>query len=478
MPRLAEPWRDRIEPTWPRIPSQGHLARLSQPRRRHSSHDGDPVARIILVILIVSVAVSPRLRIGQLDAQRAIDLRVQDILLPFTALFLLVRGEGRSAKIFTQRIWGPWCQAFCFAALLLTTISAIMISDISLIRRVTFLGRALEVFLLATIVCTLARLAGPSSTKWALHAIKFAVLANVLWCAYQVLIGRNGTLLGGTLGDDIDSYGPKLIGEPSASGTGAFFAFAASFAVAKYRTARSRRILPLMMFGTALICTFLAQSRSALAAFCLLTLVLLWPNNQDGELSWLGRLFFLLIPISASSLLIIDGFSQRMSRAEVEHSTTVRMQNMWEPIIRIFVENPIYLTAGAGPGALPSPEFPFSEAHNIALRALIDFGMFGAILLIILILTPARLAFRVARCAYCPPATRLLGNLTWLGCLAMLIEGLALDSFTTVTCSHLLMLSIGLFAAAYVPHTSDPAGGHLIRASPARRGSGRSTSLP
>ncbi|MCP6031679.1 hypothetical protein NL371_26670, partial [Klebsiella pneumoniae] len=67
-------------------------------------------------------------------------------------------------------------------------------------------------------------------------AVTLGAFLNLLWFGYQLVVGTPQTLVGQEVGDQIESYGPKLIGEPSAFGTGQYWAFVAAVAAARLKT--------------------------------------------------------------------------------------------------------------------------------------------------------------------------------------------------------------------------------------------------
>lgn len=418
-----------------------HAGLEARNRIRSAEQRRSSLAKVLLVALILAVTLSPRIRLGFLD-QRAIDLRIQDILL-LPALLLSMRFGGTTGA---RAFWGFWCAALCWTAAIVTLLSALADSGPPILGRIAYLGRGLEPFLLALVVCRLV--VGCGGTTAALRAIQVAAVLNLSWVGYQAFSGTTGTLLGSSVGSQIDAYGPKLIGEGSAFGTGAFFAFVAALAVAQYRTGTGPRVINVAMLVAAGFAAYLSQSRIWLGAIALYVLMLV----LRPEMRWKVTRT-LLLAVAAACLLLLSPprlpSAGRLSGSGVDTSFAARTDSIWLPLVERLLADPITTIAGLGPGGLLSTGI--TEAHNLALRSIIDYGPVGAILLIAIILRTGVVSWRVAADHDCPRARRMWAELTCLSMIGLLVSGSVQDSFTAVTSSHLAMLVVGIFAGTLMP---------------------------
>ncbi len=414
-------------------------------------------AALLLALLIISIGLGPRFRLGALDEGRAIDIRPQDLLLPVAILVAYASAAG-VALIDRKQAWWRWFVIACYAAVLATVLHLLIDDEVTTVRRLAFLGRHLLLFAVAAAVCALYRRIGVGAGRFALRLLVAVVAANALWFAYQVVTGQATVLIGRTAGEQVGSYGPRLIGEPSSAGTGTFFAFAVALAVAAYRAKLMRAATAALLFLTAAVCAYLAESRTALVSIiCLVGLFVV--QSSSGRLSLGSRILLVTAFGSVTAWYVIHNHTERLSVGGLYRGARDRLEQVWTPIFNRAADDPVFLILGVGPGGLPSPAIPITEAHNILLRAWLDFGLVGGALFLAALSIVGVHASRVARDPGSEPFTRLYAELAALYALVVAITGVALDSLTTVTSTHLLMLAVGLFAGTYAEPVSPGAVG-------------------
>jgi O-antigen ligase len=254
-------------------------------------------------------------------------------------------------------------------------------------------------------------------------------------------------LIGRAAGDQVGSYGPRLIGEPSSAGTGTFFAFAAALALAAYRARLMRTATAVVLFVGAAACAYLAESRTALVSIIGLT-GLFVVQSRPGRLGLPSRIAVATAAGSLAIWYVLRNHTERLSISGLNRGAEDRLRDIWAPIVDRAADDPLLLALGVGPGGLPDPALPITEAHNIVLRAWLDFGLVGGTLFLAALVVVGVSAYRVSRDARRDPFTALYAELVALYALAVAITGVALDSLTTVTSTHLLMMAAGLFAGA------------------------------
>ncbi|MGY1834632.1 O-antigen ligase family protein [Blastococcus sp. SYSU DS0510] len=404
---------------------------------------GWPAARLLLTAMILAIALSPRIRVPGL-VDRAVDLRLQDFLLVPVLIYLGARLPS------LRRTWGPWPALFAFSATCLTAVHLFANPDMSALRAIGYLGRTLETFVLAAGIAGLYRLAGDGAWRTALRALHLAIAANVLWVTYQYVTGAQRTLIGSSVGDLVEAYGPKLVGEPSAFGTGFFFVLVTALGAAELLTKLTPRWVGGGLIAAGLLGAYLAQSRvSVIAGVLCAVAVLLFPDDR-GRYRVIGGL-----TLVGAALIVVPRLPDagRLSAAGVGNGIGVRTTPIWEPLYAIAVEHPLL---GIGVGRLGTPAYPWTEAHNVALRAVLDYGIvIGALFLAIYVAIGWR-AHRTAFAVDASPPAKLWGTLTLLLVGSALVAGTVQDTLIAVMSTHLVMLSAGLLGGERLGPLPDP----------------------
>lgn len=430
-------------------------------------------AVFLLAVLIISIALGPRFRLGALDETRAIDVRPQDLLLPLAALAAYISVRGARLKP-TGQAWWRWCAIAGYSAVLVTILHLLIDEEISTVRRIAFLGRHVMLFAVAVVVFALYRRAGTNAGRFVLRLLVVLIVANASWVAYQVLTGQTTVLIGRTASDQVGSYGPKLIGEPSSAGTGTFFAFAAVLALTAYRAEVMKWATAALLFVTATGCAYLAESRTALVSIICLAGLFVVQSGQ-GRVSLPARIAMVTVLGSGAVWYVMRNHSERLSATGLDRGAQDRLEEIWLPILHRASDDPLFVVLGVGPGGLPSADLPITEAHNIVLRAWLDLGLIGGFLFLAALALVGWRAYRVSREPGSEPFLRLYAGLAGLYALVVAITGVALDSLTTVTSTHLLMMAVGLFAGAQAaqaaraePETLAVQGNRMMTLTPGR----------
>lgn len=393
--------------------------------------------RGLLGLLILSVLVSPRLRIGAMGEQ-AIDLRLQDFLLAVALVYLFA--APRSSRLRPMRVlWGDALLIFClvaFVGFLLHSLSP----EYSALRGFAFFGRALEAFVLASVVCRLMLAAGRAGARTAFRAIHLGAVANFVWVLFQAATGQSTTLLGDIY--DSGTYGPRLLGEPSVFGAGVFFVFIAALGVAEFRSRAYSRIWASALVTMGCAGAMLAQSRVSLIAVLIFIGLGALKTGYDRAANPL-RLALAGGFVAGILLLVRADIYSRFSQTDLAAGLAIRQSRIWAPIVEVIRDS---FWWGIGPGALGTMDYPWSEAHNIVLRALLDYGVLGALAFFWLFLSGGYRASRFARTT-ASVAGRTFGGAAVLFLGALLIAGMVQEALTAVMSLHLLMVLFGLTGA-------------------------------
>lgn len=398
---------------------------------------GSRVAAVWLSVFLLAITISPRIRLAGGDGEQPVDIRIQDLLIAPIVLYLLA-SRVRVAPLF--KLWGWRLPMFMFGAFVALLLVIWMDGTISF-RRIAFFGRGIEIFVVAAVAAGLYLRAGDRGMPTIIRTFHFVAVANFAWVAYQFVTGSAGTLLGGELGDNIQSYGPKLIGEPSSFGAGAFFAFVAALGVAELRSRYGHPLWSLALIAMGAAGSALAESRVAIAAVAFAFVLVLVLSNGRQLLNPIG-VTFTVIGAVALAFTILPELGGRLSPEAVVAAFEYRMQSIWVPLLSAIGENPFL---GVGPGGLIRP-LPI-EGHNVILRALLDYGLVVGTIFLALFAIVIVKSWRAVRSASEPMTVRLFSNLALIYTLALLVAGMFMDAWTAVMSSHLQMAAIGLFAA-------------------------------
>src|SRR5699024_3881191 len=110
-----------------------------------------------------------------------------------------------------QRLLGIALPIFLGASVVVVAISVVVFPEIEIWRRITYYGRTIEMLFLAIVVAGLYLRSGHKALKAVLSAVTVGAVLNLVWFGYQMAVGVPQTLVGQDVGEQIESYGPKLI---------------------------------------------------------------------------------------------------------------------------------------------------------------------------------------------------------------------------------------------------------------------------
>ena len=385
----------------------------------------------LLLLLILAVAVGPRMRFAFGEGGDG-DLRLQDFAVP---LVLAVGFAGKAPPIRLGEVWRGWARLYCFVLVAMSAIAVIVRPELQPLRTALFLARGLEIPAIALAVAILYVRAGRYGYSSTVAAVMIATAANTVWVIVQSVGGRQGVLFGGALYDMVESYGPKLIGEPSAYGAGFFFAFVCAFGGALFIANHERRLGTLILI-LGLVGPIVVQSRAcSLAAVVICTVVLF--RSLSGKVR---RALVVPASLLAAALvtIVLTGSVGRYSAEAATQSGLYRMDDIWAPLLDA-IGGSIWL--GVGPGALGTAALPWTEAHNMWLRAIADAGIIG-LAAVACMLGSIWLNSR-KRLGDDAPTVRFCAQLVNLTVTALIVSGMWQDAFTAVTSTHLVMLTVG-----------------------------------
>lgn len=399
-------------------------------------------------MFVLAVTISPRIRL--IGGETTADLRLQDLLLVPLIAYLFISKRPAAPRALAQ-ITRWLIPAFLLLAGVVTAASITVMPEITLVRRVAFYGRGAELFVIAAVIAGLWLRADTRALPSLARAIYVGAAANVLWVLYQLATGTVGTLLGSAVSDTVESYGPKLIGEPSAFGTGQYFAAVAAFGIAQLRARVGNRAAATALLIAGALGAFVANSRISLGAILLAALLLVVLGRGRSLLNPIAVTMVVLVGAIAA-LLVVPHLSGRLSAEGIEAGLGVRANGIWDVAWRAALQDPLL---GVGPGGLIAP-LPI-EAHNIYIRAVADYGLIVGPLFIAIFVVALVVALRKVRMQDAIPTVALASNWAFFVLLSVLVSGMVQDSLTGVMSSHLAVIALGVFAGALASEKRDRA---------------------
>lgn len=392
---------------------------------------------ILLFLLVLIIGIGPRISLGVVDAE----IRAQDLLMLPLMLYLALSNTPPTT-LPMHRLLGTALPIFLGASVIVVALAVVVFPEIDLWRRVTYYGRTIEMLFLGIVVAGLYLRSGYRALRAVLSAVTLGAFLNLLWFGYQLVIGAPQTLVGQEVGDQIESYGPKLIGEPSAFGTGQYWAFVAAVAAARLKTG-NRVVLNTLLFVGAIGGAWLAESRISVgSSLVILALILVLGKDRKRSVNVFGTLAGVSVGL-VGLLQIVPLLGGRVSPASIREGFDFRVDNIWAPFLDTIFNSPLI---GVGPGGLLGETY-LSEAHNIVLRAMLDFGIIIGLLFIWLFIRAMIRGFRLAQDVNVDHTTRIAAYLGAFCILSTLISGQVQDALTAVMPAHLTMVAVGVLAA-------------------------------
>lgn len=404
------------------------------------------IAITLLFLLIFIIGVGPRISVGFVEAE----IRVQDVLIGPIMIYLLFSHKP-TIKMPVQRLLGYGLPIFLWASVLTVTAAVFVFPEVSLIRRITYYGRTLEMIFLAIVIAGLYLRSGKYAMRTVVNAVALGGLLNLAWVGFQMATGTQQTLVGQDVSSQIESYGPRLIGEPSAFGTGQYWAFVAAVSAARIKSG-DRIILNIILLVGALAGAWLAESRISVGSILVIAgIILIFGKDRTRGLNIAGIITGSLAGL-VGLIQIVPALAGRVSPEAIQEGFVFRIENIWAPFIDTIFSSPLI---GIGPGGLLGETY-LSEAHNIILRAMLDFGLILGLLFIGLFIRAMILGFRLAQTAGIDQATRIAGYIGAFCILSTFISGQVQDALTAVMSSHLTMVAMGVLAAQRAVWVDNP----------------------
>jgi O-antigen ligase len=385
------------------------------------------------MLLTLSVAVSPRLRVGSIAYDKGIDIRVEDGLIVVAALNLLIHRTKERTQLTTLIcIYFIVCAASTFLGVLLGRLDSL--------RAGLFFAKEIELF--AFFPVTLSYIRNSACVKAVLIGLLAGGLANGLFALLQILTGNY-------LGLEQGYYGVATFGEATAFTVSAYFVIVVLLGLASLdlpsrliKIAAASCILlgvigaiagmsRVSVLGAALVIPVwviyrLGHSRkfltkiTGLAIVAAVLAVAFWSygalSGNQWELLAIGR---------------VGGVFQGEAYSEYQRG---RVNNIYVDYYEPIVRNPLI---GMGK-SITGTRLP-AEAHNYYLRLMAETGIIGLLLFVSVLVYVFRVALRVHKRSR-DRWQRATGDFCILTTVFLMITALAQDTFIVARIAELFWI--------------------------------------
>lgn len=397
------------------------------------------------LLISISILISPRFSLT--NSGQSVDLRLQDILVGFS-IFLFASKRFRDGVLLLNQSLKFLPFIFIIGAILITTIAMISSSGQSLLRIIGYGFRPIETIYLALVLgCLLMIIDGPFPMKL-YQIIKIVLVANFIWVIIQKILGFSANAIILPNSESITTYGPKLIGEGSVFGAGQLFIFLGCIALSEVLIFKNK-LSGILLLVSAYIGEILVDSRASIIGLGILTLFAI-VAKKDRPLSISPtKIIFLLSVVMISSPLWVSLISGRLALDRLIYSIDFRNQYVWGKITTIIFQNPFL---AVGPGGFGST-IP-TEAHNLFLRSLAEWGVPIGLLYIFTIFSTFFLAVIKCKDQNSTTTSRFFSLIYIYFFINVIVSGLVQDSLSAVMPSHLWALSLGLFLGTNIKFNS------------------------
>lgn len=411
--------------------------------------------KYFIVLLILSISLSPRIPLPIQIPLRRFDLRIEDFIIVLLFCILLIRSSIKDS-IYLSSLFKPASVYFNIACI--TSVIALIALPLDEARTVSYLVKEIEYFVLFLVVINFIRT--KSQLHLALRTLMIAGFINMLWVGYQIVVDKKMPLLVISAGNLYErptllaSYGPTLIGEASPFATGTFFMVVFLLATLYLLFVRWKWTYAILS-GAFLITLILSASRSSiLGAFIGLAIFISLNRKRIQKPVVIAVSVVVLFTLFSTFSIAGNMFSTErvLDKAKFERSIEIRQQDIWLPLLPRAGERFIFGWGKGSIGFLPElttetnsfGESRFGdEAHNNYLKLLLETGIFGLLAFLWLLYRIIDLVLSAWRQAT-DSISKVITSLTLIFTIAMATGALVQDVFKPVVSNELWWLLIGL----------------------------------
>jgi O-antigen ligase len=393
---------------------------------------------ILVLVLIIAISISPRILVGTLSYGRALELRYEDILIIIVAyVWLLALFSHR--KIITKTPISKTLHLYVFFAII-STFLGIFMGWIDLSRASFFFFKEIEYFFLFFLVVNMVKTRKDIYVVlWTLVVLGFT---NNIYGLVQISTRQ---FYGG--------YGIALIGEGSPFSAGGYYTIILFLSIVLLTYGENRNMfLRIGLVTNAFLClinlTF-SVSRAFILSAIVAFVLFLFLRKEKRFLPYVITIIAILMIVIINQP--IGRFLERntlirtrLSGEAIEGGINARIELAYQPALNKLKANPIL---GLGKSIFGTGDMP-TEAHNAFLRVLVEMGIIGLFVFILLIF----LIMKTAWTSYGNTSNNTLKAVAltcFLVTVALLIAALVQDSFTPVKVSEIYWIIVGLTMVAF-----------------------------
>lgn len=387
---------------------------------------------LLIVLLILAISISPRIRLGMLETGRNIDLRYEDFILVLIIILWSLRIFVREEKIYFSPLFKP-ITIYIYLATLSTGIG-IFFGWIAPAMAFFFLVKEIEYLLIFIVVVNLIKTY--DELKIIVYSFLICAVANGVYSFYQIL---SGTLIGSRSG----YYGVASLGEPSSFSTGGYFLITCLVSMAIFFLAK-KKIMKLISATSTVLCVIgwlgsgsRANVIGGLFAFSIFGRLItkIKGVRYVFVIGFVIFIFFTVILVRLPTMTRITNV-QQMQLSYIQRAKLIYI-SLWN-------EAPKYaMVFGLGKSATTTLLGGTGEAHNHYLRIFIEMGILGLVSFLYLLSSIIKMSLELNK-----NSQYSLGKAMAVSCLlvtlSLMIASIAQDAFLPVKVNETFWVVVGL----------------------------------
>lgn len=409
-------------------------------------------------ILILTVAVSPRIPLAIYIPSRTLDLRVEDIVISLLAFMSALYLSLRPRVDFT--FLGKFIAAY-LSVVVFTTCIALFSQPTSGLRVFFYFLKETEFFLIFLVVANWIRT--EKDLRQMVGALLIAGGINALWAVYQLLSRKYGPLIMMQVPEGVyqnigraQIYGITLIGEMSPFSSVGILALLSFLCYGYFFFWKNRREWIkrgfFLTFGILLTLLSIFTGEKLSFVFFIIGMASLTLLNLTRILHY-KKLFVLALVSGLAFLGIFQNWIVKTvpNTERVFHVGSYMIQSdrmdRWNQLIPYGLD---HVLTGVGKGTqyhIEEENVYLEEAHNHYIKVFLESGLFGLAAFLTVLAGAAFLCLRVNLGSH-HPISRIVSGAAFCALAGIGIAGFVQDAFKAVSLNEILWILVGLTAAA------------------------------
>lgn len=406
---------------------------------------------VALFLLILVISLSPRIHIGTLEYGKLFDLRYEDFFIIILALSWFMYAQFTHQNLYVSPI-GSYILLYLLLALISTYIGLFM-GWIEPVRAFFYYMKEVEYFLFFLIVLNFVN--SDKDFNTAVIAILIGGVVSGCDVLYQLASGNTGWQRVG-----FRYYGVSYIGESTPFVAGAYFSMVFFLSLAFLRTNSGKiiKIISVFCISTAIIGIIGSMTRTIAAAAAIVFLIYLYfvfceKGRKAKKLLFIVVMVAFLVFMSVIIYKHLKEVSLPVERlTNLQNVSEVYRVKRWEEVfvyyLSLFFKNPVMgmgkSITGTGSELVGTS---LGEAHNQYLRILVEMGVIGLTVFLLVIYRILKIAYRIYQSSN--PFQKAIGETCFLFTLVLLLSSFTTDAFIPVKTGELYWIIVALTMVAY-----------------------------